>query len=276
MNLTFYREYVQDSIESKSFKLTTESRFRINFISNALEMKQGDVLEMLIDHFYSDEKMYGYLISEALDNPIDFKDLNTDLIDDFTEYLRHSEFNKVSNPTEIFKRFQESLDVYLKLNETSVSYMIQNNQKLGKYFGDSISSNVFTIIFPYWAKEMFQVYQNLANFMDFNEKNIMFLNALALRDNPQKYVALRIDCGNPMVQSIVEKALADKDNLSPLWRDFNFNFVNAYAGDISFHNIYQYINDEDIKNYKELVYLFDKTTKIIEGMAPPIKSKLFI
>jgi hypothetical protein len=154
--------------------------------------------------------------------------------------------------------------------------MIQNNQKLGKYFGDSISSNVFTIIFPYWAKEMFQVYQNLANFMDFNEKNIMFLNAIALRDNPQKYAALRIDCGNPMVQSIVEKALADKDNLSPLWRDFNFNFVNAYAGDISFHNIYQYINDEDIKNYKELVYLFDKTTKIIEGMAPPIKSKLFI
>lgn len=272
----FYREHLQDVIESKSFKLTTESRDRINFIAHALEMKQGDVLELLIDHLYSDEKMYEYIIAKSFENPLTFYQLQSETVDNFADYIRTQEMNNGASKDEVFHSFLNTLQTFLMVETTLVHQCIEENKKLKKYFGKSYDAMLFMRIYPYWAKEMFQIYQDISNFMDINEENLLFLNALAVKADPVKYIAIRLDTTQTLVQSMIEQILKEEENLLELWQKFNLHVVSRFKGDITFPKIYAYITEKDTNQYGKLVKILDKTLEHVEEMANPFKSTFFL
>ncbi|WP_413362301.1 hypothetical protein [Lysinibacillus sp. 3P01SB] len=272
----FYREHLEDVIESKTFKLTTESRDRINFIAHVLEMKQGDVLELLIDHLYSDEKMHEYIIAKSFENPLSFYQLQSEMADNFANYIREQEINNGSSKDEVFHSFLNTLQTFLMVETTFLHQCMEENKKLNKFFGQSYDAILFMRIFPYWAKEMFQIYQDISNFMDINEENLLFLNALAVKLDPVKYIAIRLDTTQTLVQSMVEQILKEENGLLELWQKFNLEVVSRFKGDINFPKIYKYITEKDTNQYDNLVKILNKMLENVEKMANPFKSTFFL
>lgn len=276
----FYREFLDEKIESKTFKITEESKERIHFISQALDIKQGDVIEMLLDYYFSNEELYNYLLASSLDDQMDFLKIRSEFIDSFSEFVKSKgvgELEGDSSKGKLFNSFINTLENYLS-NEGGgvIKKFINENKKLRKLFSEQLETRKFIMIFPYITHQMYQTYQELFNVTDINEDNLKFLNALAIKVEPTKYVAIRFDTTKTLVQSIIKFYINKDDGLLKLWQKFNINIVSKFEGDYSFQNIYIYISESKTDEYVELIGVLDKSLEEIKSMAPPFQSECLI
>ncbi|HWL23318.1 MAG TPA: hypothetical protein VNR38_06150 [Ureibacillus sp.] len=269
---------IEKKVEPKTFKVKKTSKDLIHFIAQSLDVSQGEVIDLLLENFLPDEKTYDYLVSNYLEDHLSFSMIKSEVLDSFEDYVQVNELDVLEdeNNEELNLSFLKTLERFI-YNKDGIFYkFIEGNKKLSKLLLEQKDIEQFITIFPYITEEMYHVYQDIKNSTDINEKNLEFLNALAMKVNPSEYIAIRFDTTKPIVKSLVEKILNEDNELLILWKKFNLHIVSKYKNEYSFKNVYSYILDFETDDYVELIRILDIVLETVCKIAKPFQSEFFL